>query len=62
MLGIGGTLALPRVARAEPGVSADRITFGQSAAFAGPAAALGLGMRQGILAAFTEGRSRTPGA
>ena len=28
--------------------------FGQSAAFEGPAAALGLGMRQGILAAFTE--------
>ena len=54
MLGIAGTVALPCVARAEPGVSADRITFGQSAAFAGPAAALGLGMRQGILAAFTE--------
>jgi ABC-type branched-subunit amino acid transport system substrate-binding protein len=28
--------------------------FGQSAAFEGPAAALGLGMRQGILAAFAE--------
>ena len=54
MLGVAGSLALPGVARAEPGVSADRITFGQSAAFAGPAAALGLGMRQGILAAFAE--------
>jgi len=54
MLGIAGTVALPCVARAEPGVSADRITFGQSAAFAGPVAALGLGMRQGILAAFAE--------
>src|SRR3954452_21516349 len=54
MLGIAGTVALPCVARAEPGVSADRITFGQSAAFAGPVAALGLGMREGILAAFAE--------
>jgi branched-chain amino acid transport system substrate-binding protein len=35
-------------------VSNDRIVFGQSAAFAGPAAALGLGMRAGILAAFGE--------
>ena len=54
MLGVAGSLALPGVVRAEPGVSGDRITFGQSAAFAGPAAALGLGMRQGILAAFAE--------
>ncbi len=41
-------------AQAEPGVFDDRIVFGQSAAFKGPAAALGLGMRQGILAAFEE--------
>ena len=41
-------------AQAEPGVFDDRIVFGQSAAFEGPAAALGLGMRQGILAAFAE--------
>ena len=41
-------------ARAEPGVAADKIVFGQSAAFDGPAAALGLGMREGILAAFNE--------
>lgn len=40
--------------RAEPGVTADRIVFGQSAAFEGPAAALGHGMREGILAAFFE--------
>lgn len=39
---------------AEPGVFEDRIVFGQSAAFDGPAAALGLGMREGILAAFNE--------
>lgn len=47
-------LHLAAVARAEPGVFADRIVFGQSAAFKGPAAALGLEMRQGILAAFEE--------
>ena len=41
-------------ANAEPGVFEDRIVFGQSAAFKGPAAALGLEMRQGILAAFEE--------
>ena len=42
------------VAAAEPGVHPDRILFGQSAAFEGPAAALGRGMRHGILAAFGE--------
>lgn len=47
-------LHLATVARAEPGVFADKIVFGQSAAFKGPAAALGLEMRQGILAAFEE--------
>ena len=41
-------------ARADPGVFDDRIVFGQSAALKGPAAALGLGMRDGILAAFHE--------
>jgi ABC-type branched-subunit amino acid transport system substrate-binding protein len=40
--------------RAEPGVFQDRIVFGQSAAFEGPAAALGRGMRDGIRAAFHE--------
>ena len=39
---------------ADPGVFDDRIVFGQSAALKGPAAALGLGMRDGILAAFQE--------
>ena len=37
-----------------PGVTADRILFGQSAALSGPAAALGQGMRLGIQAAFDE--------
>ena len=49
--------ALPGSARAAediPGVSEDRILFGQSAALSGPAAALGQGMRLGILAAFEE--------
>jgi len=49
-LGLLGILSL----RAEPGVSDDRIVFGQSAALRGPAAALGLGMREGILAAFHD--------
>ena len=47
-------LGISTVVRAEPGVQPDRIIFGQSAAFEGPAAALGLGMRQGLLAAFEE--------
>ena len=37
-----------------PGVSDSRILFGQSAAFSGPAQALGQGMRLGIQAAFHE--------
>ena len=43
-----------------PGISDDRILFGQSAAFSGPAEALGRGMRLGIRAAFEE-RNRTGG-
>src|SRR4029077_19654052 len=50
VLSLLGTLIL----RAEPGVFDDRIVFGQSAALKGPAAALCLGMREGILAAFHE--------
>src|SRR5438067_802282 len=42
------------VSRAEPGIFENRILFGQSAAFEGPAAALGRGMRDGILAAFDQ--------
>ena len=45
LLSLVGTLTL----RADPGVFDDRIVFGQSAALKGPAAALGLGMREGIL-------------
>lgn len=46
-LGGGGAFA-------DPGVSADKIVLGQAAALEGPAAALGTGMRDGILAAFAE--------
>ncbi len=42
------------VALAEDGVAPERITFGQVAAFEGPAAALGNGMREGLRAAFSE--------
>jgi branched-chain amino acid transport system substrate-binding protein len=38
----------------EVGVMPDRILFGQAAALSGPSSALGLKMRQGILAAFAE--------
>jgi ABC-type branched-subunit amino acid transport system substrate-binding protein len=53
-LGFGAISLMEVAAHAEPGVFDDRIVFGQSAAFDGPAAALGLGMRDGILAAFNE--------
>jgi branched-chain amino acid transport system substrate-binding protein len=54
ILGFGAIFLMDKAARAEPGVFDDRILFGQSAAFEGPAAALGLGMREGILASFNE--------
>src|SRR3954451_1954678 len=57
MIGIAVHLIVPSTSRADPGVFDDRIVFGQSAAFDGPAAALGLGMREGILAAFREANS-----
>src|SRR5580658_4225657 len=47
-------LAAAASARAEDGVSADKILFGQAAPLTGPAAALGQGMRTGINAAFAE--------
>src|ERR1700743_3569427 len=48
-------LLLAGSARAdEVGVTASRILFGQAAAMSGPSSALGLKMRQGILAAFAE--------
>ncbi len=54
-LGLGiAALFAAVAAQADPGVFQDKIVFGQSAAFEGPAAALGRGMREGILAAFNE--------
>lgn len=38
----------------ENGITSDKIVLGQSAAFEGPASALGLGMRLGLQAAFKE--------
>lgn len=42
------------VAQAEPGVSEDKIVFGQAAALEGPASALGTGMQLGLKAAFAS--------
>jgi branched-chain amino acid transport system substrate-binding protein len=42
----------------EVGVSRGQILFGQAAALSGPSSALGVGMRQGILAAFAEINAR----
>jgi ABC-type branched-subunit amino acid transport system substrate-binding protein len=50
MLGLVATAAGAET----PGLTADRILFGQSAALGGPAADLGTEMRRGILAAFAE--------
>ncbi len=58
LVGALSMLCLVSAGRAEPGIFDDRIVFGQSAAFKGPAAALGLGMRQGILAAFEEANAK----
>ena len=43
---------------ATPGVTGERVLFGQSAAFSGPAQELGLGMQLGIRAAFQEANDR----
>lgn len=51
---LGQPAAPPAAAEGTPGVAAERILFGQSAAFSGPAAELGRGMRLGIQAAFKE--------
>ena len=52
-----GATAWASEGSSESGVYDDRIIFGQSAALKGPAAALGSGMREGILAAFEEANS-----
>ena len=47
-------LGVSPVIAGEPGVNPERILFGQSAAFSGPAKGLGEGVRAGIEAAFQE--------
>ena len=47
-------IATAHAAEPAPGVTADRILFGQSAAFSGPAGALGTALRRGLRAAFAE--------
>lgn len=58
LAGLAGLAVSPiagRVARAaEPGVTATSVKFGQAAPMEGPAAALGVGMRQGLAAAFAD--------
>lgn len=59
----GATIALSCLSAsvcfaASPGIFSDRIVLGQSAAFDGPAQALGLGMREGLMAAFNEANDK----
>lgn len=49
-----GLALAPGQAMAQQGVTGSTVSFAQVAALDGPAAALGLGMQQGILAAFDE--------
>lgn len=49
---------LPARSFADPGVMADKIILGQAAVFEGPASALGLGMRDGLTAAFAEANAK----
>lgn len=53
-LAFAALAAVSLPASAEDGVSADKIVFGQPAPLDGPASALGLGMKQGLEAAFAE--------
>ncbi|MBO9407596.1 ABC transporter substrate-binding protein [Shimia sp. R9_1] len=54
MLAAATIAALPMFANAEQGITDTSVTFAQVAALDGPAAALGTGMRLGIMAAFEE--------
>ncbi len=51
---IGSTTTSVPVTDETPGITEDGVVFGQSAALSGPAAELGLEMRLGIMAAFSE--------
>lgn len=50
----GTAITMPSLLHAEQGVTDARIVFGQAAVFEGPASALGLGMQEGLRAAFGE--------
>ena len=54
----GSALGAAAATAAERGVSVERVLFGQSAAFSGPAQELGRNMRLGIKAAFAEVNAR----
>jgi ABC-type branched-subunit amino acid transport system substrate-binding protein len=54
----GTAAVLSPQAFADHGVFADKILFGQAAVFEGPTSALGLGMRDGLMAAFGEANAR----
>ena len=54
VVGLLFVLSFPLSLAAEEGITADEVSFAQVAALDGPAAALGTGMREGILAAFEE--------
>ncbi|MHA3916453.1 ABC transporter substrate-binding protein [Halovulum sp. GXIMD14793] len=59
ILGVATALsAIGLTGHAEKGVTEDAVAFGQVAALDGPAAALGTGMQQGILAAFEEANAK----
>jgi ABC-type branched-subunit amino acid transport system substrate-binding protein len=58
LLGFASLLVLPPALAADPGVASDKIVFGQVAALDGPASALGLGMREGLRAAFAEANAK----
>lgn len=51
---LAASLALAAPATAEQGITDTSVTFAQVAALEGPAASLGLGMQQGIMAAFEQ--------
>src|SRR5690606_6293749 len=56
---LAAALLAPGAASAsDPGISSDKIVLGQAAPLAGPASALGTGMRDGMLAAFAEANAK----
>src|SRR6266481_8178994 len=55
---IGAAVGFSSRACADPGVSTDKIVFGQAAVLEGPASALGIGMRDGLAAAFAEANAK----